>query len=883
MQEKAPSMSSLANSSTQVHKWIYFLYEKIEADDAPGLVGGKGVGLAQMLQADLPVPPGFTITTQAWKAYKREDKLPEAIWDQIVAALAELEQLTGKQFGGTPSPLLVSVRSGARVSMPGIMDTVLNVGLNDQTVKALAELTDSRRFAHDVYRRLIQMFGRAVRNIRDAKFERILDSFKTKTGVERDSDLTAEALQKLVREFKKVYKRESGERFPQDPHRQLRLAIEAVFASWDSQHAQVYREQHDIPADWGTAVTVQSMVFGNIGSDSGTGVVFTRHPATGVKGLFGEYLLNAQGEDVVRGIRSPESIDSMKHEFPNGYRQLEKLAAQLDRHYCDMQDLEFTIEQGKLWLLQTRSGKRTAPAALRIAVDLVNGDLLGKKEAVLRIEPSQFDKLMLSGFDPTAKALARDWGRYLTQGLGASPGVVAGQAVLDASRVEKFSKKGAVILVQPDVTLADVLGNVEAISGILTQKGGVTSHPMVVARAWGLACVTGCKALEMDVNRRQFTIGSHKLQEGEILSLDGTTGEVFLGEIPISDGGITGNKDASTLLEWADEFADIEVWANADQPWEIERARSLGAKGIGLCRTERMFSAEDRFNTTRKVLLAVVESAEHQGEDYQEAVNELVEKQRDGFKELFRAAQGLPIVIRLLDAPIQDLLPDHPELEEVNPSIGLRGVRLSVLFPEVSRIQARAMFEAASESNREGKTKVDLRIAIPLVSYAKEFEHAQDILVQEAEAVMKELDTEVSYRCGVLIQTPRAAFIAGRLAEFADFLTFDTDRLTQATLHCSRQDFEITSVAKYLQEDIMPSNPYAKLDEAGVGRLMSLAADDGRRVRPDLEFGICGFHAGGPESMPFYQELELTYVSCPRSRILAARIASAQAQLRTPH
>jgi pyruvate,orthophosphate dikinase len=624
------------------------------------------------------------------------------------------------------------------------------------------------------------------------------------------------------------------------------------------------------------------MVFGNMGPDSGTGVVFTRDPATGERGLFGEYLLNAQGEDVVRGIREPQSIDGLKYELPKVYKQLEKLAAQLDRRCRDMQDLEFTIEQGKLWLLQTRSGKRTAPAALRIAVNLVDADVIDRKEAVLRIEPSQLDRLMLSGFDPTARALARERGRYLAQGLGASPGVVTGQAVLDASKAEEFSKKGAVILVQPDVTMADVLGNVGAIAGILTQRGGVTSHPMVVARAWGLACVTGCKALEID-SERQFTIGSHKLQEGDVLSLDGSTGEVFLGEILITNGDITSNEDASRLLEWADDLGALKVWANADHPWEIRRARRLGAKGIGLCRTERMFFAADRLDKARQALLAIVDGEDLPGEDYQEVIRAFSTEQRKDFKELFEAAQGLPMVIRLLVAPLQDLLPDHPELEEMNPSMGLRGVRLNVLFPEISRMQVRAMFEAACELKRDDKTETHLRVAIPLVTYAGEFEHVQDILVKEAEAVMGEMDIKVSYSCGALIQTPRAALIAGKLAQHADFLLVDTTGLTEATLHCTRHDFEITCIAKYLEKDVLSSNPFERLDEEGVGRLMRLTVEGGRRVRPDLEVGICGFHAGVPESMQFYQALGLTYVSCPRSRIPAARLASAQALLRVPH
>jgi pyruvate,orthophosphate dikinase len=873
MRPKVPASYTPSSVSTGVRRRICFFNEETGAtiDD----LGAKGFGLAEMSKAGLPVPPGFTITTQVWREYCRRQHLSAGLWGDILAALARLETQTEKQFGRPPAPLLLSVRSGAKVSMPGIMETVLNVGLNAQSVDVIGDLAHNRRFALDSYRRLIQMFGRTVKKIDARTFERILDSYKDSQGVERDSDLSPKALGRIVADFHKVYRDQSGEPFPEDPYVQLRLVIEAVFASWCSAHATTYRRLQRISPDVGTAITIQSMVFGNMGPDSGTGVAFTRDPATGDKGLYGEYLLNAQGEDVVRGTRGPQPISSLSDALPRIYEQLQTLANRLEQHYRDMQNLEFTIEQGRLWLLQLRPGHRTVQAALRIAVELVREGMISRAEALARIAPRLLGRSAMPAFDPAAKALAKERGRYLATGLKASPGAVSGRAILSTAGAWERARGGPAVLVQSDVTLADVLGNSELIGGILTQRGGVTSHAMVIARVRGLTCITGCESLRIDVKNGEFTIGDRDLKEGAVLSLDGSTGEVFLGEIASTDVDLADNEDLRTLLDWADAFARIEIWGNADYPWEVERARRLGAKGIGICGTERMFLGADRLPIVSQMVLAMIN-----GSDYQGALSALEAMQCEDFRELFGATRGLPTAIRLLDTALQHLLPDCPELEETNQSMGLRGARLSILFPEISRMQIRAIFRAASELQRREGGVIPVRILVPLVSHGEEFRYVRHILMEAAQAVMAETDAEVVCKIGAAIETPRAALTAGRLAKHADFFSLDVDALTEATLCWSRQDAELTFIGEYLNKHILHCDPFANVDKGGAGRLMRLAVDEGRETRPDLEIGIIGPQDGMPESMEFYRELDPAYLSCPRSAIPVARLAAAQVELR---
>ncbi|MER3543788.1 MAG: pyruvate, phosphate dikinase [Chloroflexota bacterium] len=878
-------------------KWVYMFSEGNK--DMRDLLGGKGAGVAEMTRAGLPVPPGFTITTEACNTYFAAGRrLPEGCWEQVLDALKKVEEQTGKKFGDPENPLLVSVRSGAKFSMPGMMDTVLNIGLNPQTLQGLARLTHNERFAYDAYRRLIQMFGRIVKGIPGEKFERILDEYKQRTEGKQDVDLTTDMLKDIVRDFKALYKQELGEDFPDDPYEQLRQAIEAVFGSWFGKRAVDYRNFHKIPHDLGTAANVQMMVFGNMGNDSATGVAFTRNPATGEKELYGEYLTNAQGEDVVAGIRTPKPLSELKHEMPEVYRQFERVAEMLERHYRDVQDLEFTIERGKLWMLQTRTGKRTAQAAVKIAVDMVHEGLITKQEAVMRVEPNQINQLLLPRFDEQAKARAE----LLAKGLNASPGAATGIAVFDADTAAERGGNGEpVILVRPETNPDDVHGMLVA-RGILTQHGGATSHAAVVARGLGKPCVAGCEAIHVDVERKLFSANGRVIREGDYISIDGTTGEVFAGSIATTQPDFQKERDLIELLSWADGFRRLGVWANADYPRDAAKAREFGAEGIGLCRTEHMFFEEDRLPIVQKMILAPNE------EERQKYLDQLLPFQRSDFEGIFRVMDGLPVIIRLIDPPLHEFLPryedllvevtelrlkgDDPEklaekeallkavaaMREANPMLGLRGIRLGITMPSITKMQVRAIFEAACNVAKEGVV-VKPEVMIPLVGHVNELRVTQTALEEVAKQVMAEQGVQIEYKFGTMIEIPRAALTAGEIAELAQFFSFGTNDLTQATFGYSRDDAEGKFLLYYVDKGILPVNPFQELDRAGVGRLMQIAVEEGRKTRPDLEIGICGEHGGDPASIEFCHMLGLNYVSCSPFRVPVARLAAAQAAL----
>ncbi len=878
-------------------KWVYMFSEGNK--DMRDLLGGKGAGVAEMTRAGLPVPPGFTITTEACNAYfAAGNRFPEGLWEQVLEALKKVEEQTGKRFGDPENPLLVSVRSGAKFSMPGMMDTVLNIGLNPQTVQGLARLTGNRRFAYDAYRRLIQMFGRIVKGIPGEEFERILAEYKERTPGKQDVDLTAAMLEDIVHDFKALYKQELGEEFPDDPYEQLRQAIEAVFSSWFGKRAVDYRNFHKIPHDLGTAANVQTMVFGNMGNDSATGVAFTRNPATGEKELYGEYLTNAQGEDVVAGIRTPKPLSELKHEMPEVYRQFEQVAEMLERHYRDVQDLEFTIERGKLWMLQTRTGKRTAQAAVKTAVDMVREGLITRQEAVMRVEPNQINQLLLPRFDEQAKARAE----LLAKGLNASPGAATGIAVFDADTAAERGGNGEpVILVRPETNPDDVHGMLVA-RGILTQHGGATSHAAVVARGLGKPCVAGCEAIHVDVERKLFSVNGRVIREGDYISIDGTTGEVFAGSIATTQPDFQKERDLIGLLSWADEFRRLGVWANADYPRDAAKAREFGAEGIGLCRTEHMFFEEDRLPIVQKMILAPNE------EERQKYLDQLLPFQRGDFEGIFRVMDGLPVIIRLIDPPLHEFLPryedllvevtelrlkgDEPEklaekeallkavaaMREANPMLGLRGIRLGITMPGIIKMQVRAIFEAACNVAKEGVV-VKPEVMIPLVGHVNELRVTQTALEEVARQVMAEQGVQIEYKFGTMIEIPRAALTAGEIAELAQFFSFGTNDLTQTTFGYSRDDAEGKFLLRYVEEGILPVNPFQELDRAGVGRLMQIAVEEGRKTRPDLEVGICGEHGGDPSSIEFCHQLGLNYVSCSPFRVPVARLAAAQAAL----
>jgi len=890
-------------------KWVYLFTEgNAKMRD---LLGGKGAGLAEMANAGLPVPPGFTITTEACNAYYASGKrFPEGMWEQTLEALKTVERETGKKFGDPANPLLVSVRSGAKMSMPGMMDTVLNLGLNDQTVAGLAKLTNNERFAYDSYRRFIAMFGRIVMGIEGDKFERILDAYKQQTVGKQDTDLTADMLKKIVADYKALYEQEIGKPFPQDPFEQLRLAIAAVFGSWMGKRAIDYRNFNKIPHDLGTAVNIVTMVFGNMGNDSGTGVAFTRDPRTGEKALYGEYLENAQGEDVVAGIRTPKRISQLAQDMPGVYQQFVEIAQRLEKHYRDMQDLEFTIERGKLWMLQTRSGKRTAAAAVKIAVDMVNEGLITKQEAVQRVEPAQVYQLLLPRFDEDDKKRAIEQGQLLGTGLNASPGAASGMAVFDPDTAQAWGQEGkAVILVRPETSPDDVHGMLEA-KGILTQHGGATSHAAVVARGLGKPCVSGAEKLRVEA--KQFTADGVVVREGEMISIDGATGEIFRGKIKTVEPDLRKEKDLQQILAWADEFRRLQVWANADYPKDAKVAREMGAQGIGLTRTEHMFFEEDRLPIVQRMILAETDEAR------QAALDELLPIQRADFEGLFRVMDGLPVIIRLIDPPLHEFLPGYEELQEeiaalkfelrdaktlaemteklevirqkeqllssvaamreANPMLGLRGCRLGIIFPQITAMQVRAIFEAACNMAEAG-VDVHPEIMIPLVGHINELKRQRDQLEPVAKQVMEERHRHIDYKFGTMIEVPRAALTADEIATSAQFFSFGTNDLTQMTFGISRDDAEGKFLLKYVEEKILPDNPFQVLDRNGVGKLMKMAVEAGRQQRPDLEIGICGEHGGDPSSIEFCHMLGLKYVSCSPYRVPVARLAAAQAAL----
>ena len=885
------------------HKWVYHFTEgSAAARSAHGeprdLLGGKGAGAAEMTKAGMPVPPGFTITTEACRAYlANKGKFPPGLWEQTTTALRTLERKTGKHFGDAHNPLLVSVRSGAKFSMPGMMDTVLNLGLSEDTTKGLAALTTDERFALDARRRFIQMFGKTVMGIDGEKFEHALSEAKSSAGVKTDPELKPADLRKLVTRFLAIYKDATRHEFPSDPVVQLRAAIEAVFKSWNTDRAKTYRRMERIPDDLGTAVNVQMMVFGNMGPTSGTGVAFTRNPITGKKELYGDYLANAQGEDVVAGVRDTEPISALKRRLPKVYVEFEGYARKLEKHYKDVQDLEFTVERGKLYMLQTRSAKRTGEAAVRIAVDMVSEALINRKEAVARVEPRQLEQLLFPRVDPSAKVQA------LTRGVPASPGAATGQAVFDADTAQEWGKQGkAVILVRIETNPNDVHGMVEA-KGILTQTGGTASHAALVARGMGRPCIVGASKVMVNLSTRSFSVDGTTVMEGDEITIDGLTGDVYLGRVPTIDPKpLSKHPQANAILSWADGIRRLEVWANADYPRDATKARENGAQGVGLCRTEHMFMEQDRLPIVQAMIMATTTK------EREKQLDLLLPIQRSDFNGILSVMKGLPVVIRLIDPPLHEFLPNRDglvdeiatlkatgkdpaelkrlskilarveELHEANPMLGLRGVRLSVLFPEITRMQVRAIMEAAADLR---KKKIDARpeIMIPLVGTLAEMSAVHRELKPVAELVQKEKGVRVPYKFGTMIEIPRAALTAGEIATEAEFFSFGTNDLTQMTFGFSRDDAERHFIVRYLESKILPRNPFETIDEKGVGRLMELAVREGRKTRPKLEVGICGEHGGDPDSIHLCHRIGLDYVSCSPFRVPIARLAAAQAAM----
>ena len=854
------------------HRYVYDFNEPSEGGRE--LLGGKGVGLAEMTQLGVPVPAGFTITTDACRAYRSNAKaLPDGLADEIDHHLETLERKTDKRFGDTSDPLLVSVRSGAAVSMPGMMDTILNLGLNDEALQGLAGATGNERFANDSYRRLIQMYGEVVDGIAGHRFEQALTDLKKSRGVSQDVDLAAEDLGELIATYKQIHEEETGEGFPQDPRDQLTRAVEAVFDSWDAPRAVVYRRQYDISDELGTAVNVVQMVFGNKGEESGTGVAFTRDPSTGEPGLYGEFLANAQGEDVVAGIRTPEPLARMEQKLPAAFEQLLETMRRLEEHYQDVQDIEFTVEDNVLYLLQTRSAKRTAAAAVKSADDMVEEGLISREQAVTRIDPAQLDQLLHPMIDPTA-----DW-EVAAKGLNASPGAACGKIVLDADAAEQRGSAGeSVILVRWETTPDDIHGLIKA-AGILTAHGGMTSHAAVVARGMGKPCVVGCDALSIDLDARTITLGTQTLSEGDVLTIDGGTGAVIIGEVPLVAPAV--NDDLETILGWGDAYRVLKVRANADTPEDAAKAREFGAQGIGLCRTEHMFMAEDRLPVMREMILA-------EGEDGRRAaLDRLLPFQQGDFEAIFEAMAGLPVTIRLLDPPLHEFLPPIDQatdermrrrikqLQESNPMLGTRGCRLGLQWPEIYEMQVRAIIRAArSVEQRTGEAPV-VEIMHPLVGFEEELRRLRELTVRVAE----EEAPEVQYLCGTMIELPRACIRADEIAGQADFFSFGTNDLTQTALGFSRDDAEGKFLTYYLEDGVLEKNPFETIDVGGVGDLMRIAVERGRGVKPDLKLGICGEHGGEPKSVAFCHELGLDYVSCSPYRVPVARLAAAQAAL----
>ena len=869
-------------------KYVYLFTEG--SKDMRNLLGGKGANLAEMTNIGLPVPQGFTVTTEACTSYYEHDrKLSDEILSQIDEKIHELEEITGKTLGDRKNPLLVSVRSGARASMPGMMDTILNLGMNDDVAEGFSEVTNNKRFVYDSYRRFIQMFADVVMGFPKSSFERKFDDIKEEKGVELDTELTAEDLEEVVRIYKEEYKKHAGVEFPQDPKEQLMAAVEAVFRSWMNDRAITYRRLNDIPSSWGTAVNVQEMVYGNRGETSGTGVAFTRNPATGENKLFGEYLMNAQGEDVVAGIRTPQSIDTLKEVMPECYEEFQKICKTLENHYKDMQDMEFTIEDGKLFMLQTRNGKRTATAALKIAVDMVEEGMITKEEALLKVDPKQLDQLLHPMFDEESLKKAE----CVAEGLAASPGAATGKIAFTAEDVIRMHNDGEkdIILVRLETSPEDIEG-MNLAHGVLTLRGGMTSHAAVVARGMGTCCVSGCGDLVIDEEAKTLTLKDGRiLKEGDYISLDGSTGKVYAEQVKTVDASITGNFE--TFMDWTDEYRVLEVRANADTPRDAAQARKFGAEGIGLCRTEHMFFDEERIFNFRKMITALdVESREA-------ALEKILPYQREDFEGLFKAMDGKCVIIRFLDPPLHEFLPKTEEemrplaeslgityetlknkvdsLKEFNPMMGHRGCRLAVTYPEIARMQTRAVIEAAINVQKEDVT-IHPEIMIPLVGAVKELQYVKKIVVDTAKEVMDQAGVTVDYKVGTMIEIPRAALLADKIAEEAEFFSFGTNDLTQMTFGYSRDDAS-KFLTDYYQKGILDQDPFASIDQEGVGKLIEIAATLGREARPDLELGICGEHGGDPKSIDFCHRVGLNYVSCSPFRVPVARLAAAQAAI----
>ena len=873
-------------------KFVY-LFNEGNAE-MKNLLGGKGANLAEMTNLGLPIPQGFTVTTEACTDYYNSGKkITDEIKDQIFEALGKLEEEQGKKFGDESDPLLVSVRSGARVSMPGMMDTILNLGLNDASVEGFAKKTGNARFAYDSYRRFIQMYSDVVMEVNKSFFEKIIDELKHEKGIKFDSELTTEDLQELVKRFKKVYSDHmNGEEFPQDVNEQLMGAVKAVFRSWDNPRANVYRRMNDIPSDWGTAVNIQTMVFGNMGDTSGTGVAFTRNPSTGEKVIYGEYLINAQGEDVVAGVRTPQPIAKLAEDLPECYKEFIEIAHRLENHYKDMQDMEFTIQEGKLYFLQTRNGKRTAPAAIKIACDLVDEGMITPEEAVLRIDAKSLDQLLHPMFDQ--EALAQ--GEVIGEALPASPGAAAGKIYFTAEDAKKAGKGGKgerVILVRLETTPEDIEGMV-ASQGVLTVRGGMTSHAAVVARGMGTCCVSGCGDIAIDEHAKVFTLHGETFHEGDYISLDGSTGKIYKGDIKTVDASVSG--DFGRIMAWADEYRKLGVRTNADNPRDTKKAIELGAEGIGLCRTEHMFFEEERIPKIRRMILADT------FEEREKALNELIPFQKSDFEQMYRELKGLPMTVRYLDPPLHEFLPTEEddiialakemnvtperlhqkisELHEFNPMMGHRGCRLAVTYPEIAKMQTRALIEAAINVSRELGIEIVPEIMIPLVGEVKELKFVKDIVVETAEKVKEEMGSDMKYHIGTMIEIPRAALLADEIAREADFFSFGTNDLTQMTFGFSRDDAG-KFLPSYYENKIYEFDPFAKLDQNGVGKLVSMAAKLGRETRPDIKLGICGEHGGEPSSVEFCHRVGLNYVSCSPYRVPIAKLAAAQAAIKS--
>ncbi len=941
-------------------KWVYLFNEVDQAeayagdwDGVRGLLGGKGANLGDMTRAGVPVPPGLTITTEACNAFQVTRDFPEGMWDEVLVALKSVEERAGKKFGDAENPLLVSCRSGAKFSMPGMMDTVLNIGLNDEVAKGLVTKSGDERFVNDSYRRLVHMLGTVVMGIDDEHFEEPLKTLKEQKGYKSDTEMTAADWAAITEAYKQVVHEQMGFEFPQDPYKQLELAAKAVFDSWNAKRAIDYRRRENIPDDLGTAVNIQTMVFGNMGGDSGTGVAFTRDPQTGENVMFGEYLMNAQGEDVVAGIRNTSKILGMKDELPEVYAQFADITERLEQHYKDMQDVEFTIEHNKLWMLQTRNGKRSAKAAIKVAHDMVLEGLIDKKTALNRVTPEQIDQMLHPQFSVTDMEKARTEGRYYAKGVNASPGAAVGRIYFDADLVEKMHnvEKQDVIMVRPFTKPDDVHGMLAA-KGILTSEGGATSHAAVVARQFGVPCVVGAADIAIDMNKRQMTCRGITVKEGEWISLDGTTGEVFVGQLGLTTPDLSEQKELMTLLAWADEVSRLQVWANADYPKDARRARSYGAKGIGLCRTEHMFFEVSRLPDVQKMIMnsettqnllnsleqlekayaagrlegrslnekdkaalkAEIDTLKDKIENSPEskayfgALEKILPLQRSDFYGLFEAMTGLPVIIRLIDPPLHEFLPSMEDLltevatlkakgitvglaekqsmldvvmglHESNPMMGLRGIRLGIVYPDIMKMQVRAIFEAACDAKLNGFDPHP-EVMIPLTGHVNELKEVQPTLVKIAKDVMAEKGVEVIYKFGTMIEIPRAAVTAAEIAEYAEFFSFGTNDLTQMTFGYSRDDAERTFLGVYVEKGILEKNPFQQLDRDGVGRLMRRAVEDGRSVRPELEVGICGEHGGDPSSIEFCHMIGNNYVSCSPFRVPLARLAAAHAALK---